>query len=103
MSNLFKRRAEPVTAKQWNKLAKLAKDCADDERVKAATYNQIVELCKNNGLFNKPPYFSYEYLGVISVNGITRVVSPGNYIITDLCGNIYVISSQEFNRDFEPY
>uniref|UniRef100_A0A6M3KJ65 Uncharacterized protein n=1 Tax=viral metagenome TaxID=1070528 RepID=A0A6M3KJ65_9ZZZZ len=69
--------------------------------VRGTTYQEISSLLGTSGCSTKPPYWSWEVLGVVDTLEGRHVAEPGDMIITGVNGEIYPCKPDIFLKTYE--
>jgi hypothetical protein len=98
----FVKRPVVVEAVQWNPDAQLTRECDDHPSVRPTTYGEVSDLLGTSGCSKKKPYWDWSVMGVIDTLGGKHVVSPGDWIIEGVRGELYPCDPDIFAETYAP-
>lgn len=102
----FRKKPVVIEAVQWNKPVNgrplYSNECTDHPAVRPASYGEIADLCGTSGCSKEFPYWDWSVMGVIDTMEGKHVVSPGDWIITGVRGEVYPCKPDIFEQTYEP-
>ena len=102
----YRKKPIVIEAVQWNKPdasghVKLARECNDHPAVLPTGYMQIADLCGTSGCSKEWPHWDWAVMGIIDTMEGKHAVSPGDWIIRGVNGEIYPCKPDIFEKTYE--
>ncbi len=79
----------PINATQWQKEG-------DHSLVRQTTYMEIATLLGTSGCSREHPWWTWSAMGIIELPAGIVAVSPGDWILEDINGNVQVLNEEKF-------
>jgi hypothetical protein len=103
----FRRKPVMVDAVQWNlprenETPAFGRFCTDHPAVRGTDYMEVHKLLGTSGCSPEAPYWNWSVMGVIDTKDGQRIVTPGDWIITDAQGAHYPCKPEVFAENYEP-
>jgi len=101
----FRKKPVVIDAVRWNAPSNgkvsLARECRDHPSVRGTGYMEVFSLLGTSGCSTSEPYWSWGVLGVIDTLEGKHIVTPGDWIITGVSGEVYPCKPDIFVATYE--
>lgn len=99
----FRKKPVEIDAVQWNVNGEqLGRECKDHPAVRGTSYTEVAKLLGTSGCSNDAVMWDWSRMGIIETLEGFHVVTPGDWIITGIKGEVYPCKPDIFAATYEP-
>lgn len=102
----YRKRPVVIDAVQWNKPGpdgrpRLASECKDHPNVWPTNYLEVAQGLGTSGCSREAPHWDWSVMGTIDTLEGRMFVSPGDWIVTGVIGEVYPVKPDIFKKTYE--